>query len=131
MMLKLADLIEKHRDQLAEVESMDNGKPKHVADAVDIGFVIECFRYYAGWTDKVPLSCLFIFLYLFLVLVSLSGRSLVYLHSQLSFPHLPPFLSPLFCSPLASSLLSSLLLCSPLASSLLSSALAWLTLTPL
>jgi aldehyde dehydrogenase (NAD+) len=52
MMLKLADLVEKHRQQLAEVECMDNGKPVHVADAVDIGFVIECYRYYAGWTDK-------------------------------------------------------------------------------
>lgn len=52
MMLKLADLVEKHRQQLAEVECMDNGKPVHVADAVDIGFVIECYRYYAGWADK-------------------------------------------------------------------------------
>merc|ERR1719440_204268 len=52
MLLKLADLVEKHRDQLAEMESMDNGKPKHVADGVDIGFVIECYKYYAGWADK-------------------------------------------------------------------------------
>jgi aldehyde dehydrogenase (NAD+) len=52
-LLRLASLIEKHRDQLAEVESRDNGKPKHVADGVDIGFVIECYRYYAGWADKM------------------------------------------------------------------------------
>lgn len=52
MLLRLADLVEKHRDQLAELESLDNGKPKHVADGVDIGFVIECYRYYAGWADK-------------------------------------------------------------------------------
>merc|ERR1719440_2251789 len=52
MLLRLADLVEKHRDQLAEMESLDNGKPKHVADGVDIGFVIECYRYYAGWADK-------------------------------------------------------------------------------
>jgi aldehyde dehydrogenase (NAD+) len=52
MLLKLADLVEKHRDQLAELESLDNGKPKHIADGVDIGFVIECYRYYAGWADK-------------------------------------------------------------------------------
>jgi aldehyde dehydrogenase (NAD+) len=51
-LLKLAALVEKHRDQLAEIESLDNGKPKHVADAVDIGFVIECYKYYAGWADK-------------------------------------------------------------------------------
>jgi aldehyde dehydrogenase (NAD+) len=53
MMLRLADLVEKHRVQLAELESRDNGKPQHVADGVDIGFVIECFRYYAGCADKV------------------------------------------------------------------------------
>jgi len=53
LLLKLADLVEQNRDRLAEVESLDNGKPKHVADGVDIGLVIECFRYYAGWADKV------------------------------------------------------------------------------
>merc|ERR1719503_207903 len=52
MLLKLADLVEKHQDQLAEMESLDNGKPVHVAKGVDIGFCIECFRYYAGWADK-------------------------------------------------------------------------------
>merc|ERR1719326_1903808 len=52
MLLKLAELMEKHRDQLAEMESLDNGKPKHVADGVDVGFVIECYKYYAGWADK-------------------------------------------------------------------------------
>jgi len=52
MLLKLADLVDKNRKQLAELESLDNGKPVHVADGVDIGFVIECFRYYAGHADK-------------------------------------------------------------------------------
>ncbi|CAE8588290.1 unnamed protein product [Polarella glacialis] len=52
-LLKLADLIEKHRAQIAEIESRDNGKPRHIADTVDIMYVIECFRYYAGWADKV------------------------------------------------------------------------------
>jgi len=52
MLLKLADLVEKNREQLAKLESLDNGKPVHVADGVDIGFVIECYRYYAGFADK-------------------------------------------------------------------------------
>jgi aldehyde dehydrogenase (NAD+) len=52
MLLKLANLVEKNRAQLAELESLDNGKPVHVADGVDIGFVIECYRYYAGYADK-------------------------------------------------------------------------------
>jgi len=53
MLLRLADLVEKHRMQLAELESLDNGKPVHVANGVDVGFVIECYRYYAGWADKM------------------------------------------------------------------------------
>lgn len=53
LLLKLADLIEKNRDRLAEVESLDNGKPLHTAKDVDLGFVIECYKYYAGWADKV------------------------------------------------------------------------------
>lgn len=53
LLLKVADLIEKHRKQLSDLESLDNGKPPHVADGVDLGFVIECYRYYAGWADKI------------------------------------------------------------------------------
>jgi len=53
LLLKLAQLCEENRDALAEVESLDNGKPKHVAHGVDMNFVIECFKYYAGWADKV------------------------------------------------------------------------------
>jgi len=52
MLLKLANLVEENRAAFAELESLDNGKPQHVADGVDIGFVIECYRYYAGWADK-------------------------------------------------------------------------------
>merc|ERR1719473_2405903 len=52
MLLKLADLVDKNREQLAVLESMDNGKPEHVANGVDVGFVIECYRYYAGLADK-------------------------------------------------------------------------------
>lgn len=53
LLLKLAGLIEKNIDRLAEVESLDNGKPLHAAKGVDLGFVIECYKYYAGWADKV------------------------------------------------------------------------------
>mmetsp|Transcript_13368 Transcript_13368/g.24908 ORF Transcript_13368/g.24908 Transcript_13368/m.24908 type:complete len:504 (+) Transcript_13368:88-1599(+) len=53
LLLKLADLVEKNRKELAELESIDNGKPVSVADTVDIMFVIECYRYYAGWADKI------------------------------------------------------------------------------
>jgi len=52
LLLKLADLVEKHQDRLAQVESMDNGKPFHVARNVDVAAVIEHLRYMAGWADK-------------------------------------------------------------------------------
>ena len=53
MMHRLADLIEKHGDELAALESLDNGKPVSVAKAVDVGATVACFRYFAGWADKV------------------------------------------------------------------------------
>jgi aldehyde dehydrogenase (NAD+) len=50
---RLADLIEQHADELARLESMDNGKPVSVAKAVDVAATVGCFRYFAGWADKV------------------------------------------------------------------------------
>src|SRR5438128_617654 len=53
LMNKLADLIEEHADELAQLESLDNGKPYHVAKAADLPLTIACYRYYAGWADKL------------------------------------------------------------------------------
>ena len=50
---RLADLIEKNADELATLESLDNGKPRHVARAADLPLAIACYRYYAGWADKI------------------------------------------------------------------------------
>jgi aldehyde dehydrogenase (NAD+) len=50
---RLADLIEKHADELAALETLDNGKPVAVARAADLPLTIACYRYYAGWADKV------------------------------------------------------------------------------
>src|SRR5271168_2172497 len=36
LMNKFADLVEKHGDELAQLESIDNGKPYHVARAIDV-----------------------------------------------------------------------------------------------
>jgi len=52
LMNKFADLVEKHADRLAEVESLDNGKTVAVARAADIPLVVQHFRYFAGWADK-------------------------------------------------------------------------------
>ncbi|CAK4355685.1 unnamed protein product [Aphanomyces euteiches] len=53
LMYKLADLVEKNRDELAALEALDNGKPESVANTVDINLAIKCLRYYAGWADKI------------------------------------------------------------------------------
>jgi aldehyde dehydrogenase (NAD+) len=50
---RLADLIESNADQLATLEALDNGKPLSVAKAVDVAKTVACYRYFAGWADKV------------------------------------------------------------------------------
>jgi aldehyde dehydrogenase (NAD+) len=50
---RLADLIEKHADELARIESIDNGKPVSTAKRVDVAKTVACYRYFAGWADKV------------------------------------------------------------------------------
>ena len=49
---RLADLCEKNLEELAALETLDNGKPISDSRAVDVPLVIDCFRYYAGWADK-------------------------------------------------------------------------------
>lgn len=52
LLQKLADLVERDVNILANLESLDNGKT--FADSVfDIGCAVDTFRYYAGWADKV------------------------------------------------------------------------------
>jgi aldehyde dehydrogenase (NAD+) len=53
LMLKLADIMEKNYNELATLESMDNGKPIRDAKAVDIANIIAILRYYAGYADKI------------------------------------------------------------------------------
>lgn len=52
LLYKLADLIEHNLDELARLETLDNGKPLHDSRG-DIELVIACYRYFAGWADKV------------------------------------------------------------------------------
>ncbi|AZI36418.1 putative aldehyde dehydrogenase [Caenibius tardaugens NBRC 16725] len=53
IMIRLADLLETHGDELAELEAIDNGKPKSMAMAVDIPAAISEIRYMAGWAGKL------------------------------------------------------------------------------
>src|SRR5579864_3200994 len=50
---KLADLVEKNIDELAELETLDNGKPIFESRYVDMPMVIDVLRYYAGWATKI------------------------------------------------------------------------------
>jgi phenylacetaldehyde dehydrogenase len=53
LLYKLAELVEQNADELAQLESLDNGKPVTVARAADVALTAEHFRYYAGWADKL------------------------------------------------------------------------------
>jgi aldehyde dehydrogenase (NAD+) len=50
---RLGDLITEHADQLAELETLDNGKPLRVSRRGDIPSAAKHFYYYAGWADKL------------------------------------------------------------------------------
>jgi aldehyde dehydrogenase (NAD+) len=53
LLTRLAELVEEHADELARLETLDNGKPVHVARAADLPLTIATYRYYAGWADKI------------------------------------------------------------------------------
>jgi aldehyde dehydrogenase (NAD+) len=53
LLYRIADAMEARADELAELETRDNGKPLREARMFDIAGAIECFRYYAGWADKI------------------------------------------------------------------------------
>lgn len=53
LLLKLADLVEANAQNLAEIESLDNGKTVTMARMVDVGLVVDFFRYMAGWATKI------------------------------------------------------------------------------
>ena len=53
LMYKLADLVEENLEDLAKLETLDNGKPVGESRSADLPLVIDCLRYYAGWADKI------------------------------------------------------------------------------
>ena len=53
MIWKLGDLLEQNLEELAELESLDNGKPLTVARAADVPLAADLFRYMAGWATKI------------------------------------------------------------------------------
>ena len=53
LLWKLADLVEQHTDEFAEIESVDNGKPYAIARVADVPLTVDMFRYMAGWATKI------------------------------------------------------------------------------
>jgi phenylacetaldehyde dehydrogenase len=53
LLWKLSDLLEKHREEFAELETLDNGKPLFFSRLVDIPTAVDVLRYMAGWATKV------------------------------------------------------------------------------
>lgn len=53
LIYKLADLLEENREELAQLESLDNGKPYKIALTDDVDGSIQHFRYYAGFATKI------------------------------------------------------------------------------
>ncbi len=50
---KLGDLILANADELARLETLDNGKPIFESRQIDVGMVAGCFHYFSGWATKL------------------------------------------------------------------------------
>lgn len=53
LIYKLADLMEENTEELAQIETLDNGKPINETRHGDVPMAIEHFRYFAGWSTKI------------------------------------------------------------------------------
>ncbi|XP_013604866.1 PREDICTED: aldehyde dehydrogenase family 2 member B7, mitochondrial isoform X2 [Brassica oleracea var. oleracea] len=53
ILFRFADLIEKHNDEIAALETWDNGKPYEQSAKIEVPMLARVFRYYAGWADKI------------------------------------------------------------------------------
>ncbi|KAL7110295.1 hypothetical protein ACP275_05G015800 [Erythranthe tilingii] len=53
IMFRFADLIEKHNDEIAALETWDNGKPFEQSAKIEVPMLARLFRYYGGWADKI------------------------------------------------------------------------------
>src|SRR5580704_2063193 len=50
---RIGDLILDHVDELAQLETLDNGKPLTVATGADVPLAADLFHYMAGWATKI------------------------------------------------------------------------------
>jgi acyl-CoA reductase-like NAD-dependent aldehyde dehydrogenase len=54
LLLQCADVLEAHADELASLESRENGKPVVDAKVMDVGFLVDVFRFFGSLADKLP-----------------------------------------------------------------------------
>lgn len=52
VLLRFADLVERHRDEIARLVTLEMGKPITVADGIELRALIRCLRFYGGLADK-------------------------------------------------------------------------------
>ncbi|KAI8021778.1 hypothetical protein LOK49_LG03G03654 [Camellia lanceoleosa] len=58
ILLRFADLVEKHSNEIAALETWTNGKPYEQAATAELPMLVRLFHYYAGWADKIHgLTC--------------------------------------------------------------------------
>lgn len=53
LLLRFAEVIRSHSEELVELESLDSGKPVSAIRRQDLPAVIDTLTYYAGWADKI------------------------------------------------------------------------------
>ncbi len=53
LLTRLAELVEANADELAQIESLDNGKPVKLAKAVDVAGTAAHLRHFAGWAERI------------------------------------------------------------------------------
>ena len=53
LLWRIADLIEEHGDELARLETRDQGQPLAISSGISVPNAVEHFRYYAGWATKL------------------------------------------------------------------------------
>jgi len=53
ILFRLGDLILEHGDELARLETLDNGKPIFESRQIDVPMTANCFHYFAGWATKL------------------------------------------------------------------------------
>jgi aldehyde dehydrogenase (NAD+)/phenylacetaldehyde dehydrogenase len=53
LLWKLGDLLEQHKEEVARLETLDSGKPIRDTQNIDVPYAADCFRYFAGWANKI------------------------------------------------------------------------------